>query len=86
MDKRGDLECCTRYPQRVAGLRIGIRKRASAAMDEEMPWRAWTSEAGTCAGRTRVTERTWGIVRESSSHAGKAVAGNVALPYHHAVH
>ena len=53
-----DLECCTRCLRKVAGLHIGIGKLAFVALDGEMPWRALTSEAGTCVGRTRATERT----------------------------
>lgn len=87
MGKRKDQVFCTRYPPKVADLRIGTRKLAFAALDEEMPWRALTSEAGgTRAVRTRATERTRGIVRAWSFHDGKTVAGNDALPDHCALH
>ena len=86
MGIRADLECCTRCPPKVAGLHIGIRKLASAALDEEMPWRALIFEVGTCAGRKRVMGRTSDIDRASSFRDGTAVAGNGALPYHLVLH
>ena len=86
MGKCKGLACCTRYPLKVAGLRIGIRKLASAAWDEETPWRALTSEDDTWADQTRATERTLSIVRASPFHFGKAVAGNDALLNHRALH
>ena len=45
--RRKDPVCCTRCPLKVVGLRIGIRTLVFAALDGEMPWRVWTSEAGT---------------------------------------
>lgn len=86
MGKRKDPVCCTRCSLKAAGLHIGIRTPASAAWDEEMPWRALTSEAGTWTGRTRATERTQGTVRASSFHDGRAVAGSDALLCHRALH
>ena len=86
MDTRADLEYCTRYRRRVAGLRIDIEKLAYAALDEVMPWRALIFAAGTFAAQTRATGHTLGIARASSFHDGKAVAGNCALPYHLALH
>lgn len=84
--KYKDLVCYTRCPPKVAGLRIGTKKLASAALDEEMPWRALTSEADTRMERTRAMERKWDIVRASSFLGDKAVAGNDALLYHRALH
>ena len=45
--RRKDRVYCTPCPLKVVGLRIGIRTLVFAALDEEMPWRVWTSEAGT---------------------------------------
>lgn len=84
--KRKGPVCCTRCPLKVAGLRTGTKKLASAALDEEMPWRPWTFDADTQAGLMRVAERTWDIVRASSFPDCKAVADNGALPYHHVLH
>lgn len=85
-DRRKDPVCCTRCPLKVVGLRIGIRRLVSAALDGEMPWRVWTSGAGSSAGPTMATERIGGIVRASSFHDCKAVADTVALLYHRALH
>ena len=63
-----------------------MRKMASAALDEVLPWPGSTSEAGIYAAQTRVAEYIWCNVRSSSIHDGKVVAGNGALPYHHALH
>ena len=85
-DRRKDPVYCIRCPLKVVGLRIGIRTLVFAASDGEMPWRVWTSGAGSSVGPTMATERIGGIVRASSFHDCKTVADIVALLYHRALH